>query len=194
MSFLKSPHQTLSDGFLGFLYTSPISLREMSSNTLIPVLRCVPIKLALYAGAKTTKYRWWALCYIFGMFFIVPALAFFISVLSTIALTVIIGVIGVFIIFILSVNALRERKPEILPKRLKSWKWLPTWMRSLEPIDRVICSKVKWCHSEKRMRSISEISQHSAVASSERNTNSASSATTNLAFVEEKLEKIDEIH
>ena len=34
----------------------------------IPFLRCVPIKLALYAGAKTTKYRWWALCYIFGIF------------------------------------------------------------------------------------------------------------------------------
>jgi hypothetical protein len=65
------------------------------------------------------------------MFFLLPFVAFLISIVSTIALTVIVILGAVGLAFLLTVNSLREVKPEILPERLKSWKWLPLFMRSL---------------------------------------------------------------
>ena len=42
-------------------------------------------------------------------------------------------------LFIYVVNKLQVKKPEWLPAKLQSWEWLPLWMRSLEPFDRVVC-------------------------------------------------------
>ena len=43
-------------------------------------------------------------------------------------------------LFVLLVNTLQQRKPGLLPPALRTWLWLPKWMRSLEPMDRVVCA------------------------------------------------------
>ena len=46
------------------------------------------------------------------------------------------------VIFIAIVHAIRGCLPHILPKFLRSWKWLPAPLRSLEPYDRAMCRKM----------------------------------------------------
>ena len=42
----------------------------------------------------------------------------------------------------------------------RSWKWLPEFMRSLAPYDRMICSNPKCCcHKDERKSEISEKSE-----------------------------------
>lgn len=41
--------------------------------------------------------------------------------------------------FVACVNQARDSKPQYVPKKLHSWKWLPVWCRSLEPYDRYMC-------------------------------------------------------
>ena len=52
------------------------------------------------------------------------------------------------LMFVLGINLLREKKPEWVPGALKSWKWLPAPLRSLEPYDNFFsrlacCRKLK---------------------------------------------------
>ncbi len=51
------------------------------------------------------------------------------------------------------INLLREKYPSILPDFLKTWKWLPVWLRSLEPYDKLFsqmsCCKGKCAKGDK---------------------------------------------
>ena len=40
---------------------------------------------------------------------------------------------------------MQKRKPQWLPAKLRTWEWLPVWMRSLEPMDRVLCAPLGNC-------------------------------------------------
>ena len=54
---------------------------------------------------------------------------------------VLFGVLGpLFIISTVAIviNILQTKKPEWLPSILKNWNYLPLWMHSLEPLDKVI--------------------------------------------------------
>ena len=51
----------------------------------------------------------------------------------------------IVLITVTVVNILQRKKPEKLPKFLKSWKWLPEPLRSLRPIHNAVCSKFKCC-------------------------------------------------
>ena len=51
---------------------------------VVPFARRLPIRLALWAGAETEKYRWWAFCYIIGLFLAFPGLAFILSLVAPI--------------------------------------------------------------------------------------------------------------
>merc|ERR1711998_683796 len=75
-------------------------------------LRWLPINAAKFLGNTTAEYKWFAMAYLFMCFFAIPA---------------------VF-------NTLQARKPSVLPEVLKSWAFLPECMRSLGPIDRVLCA------------------------------------------------------
>ena len=143
---------------------------------VLPVMRRIPIDIALFAGEMTKKYRWWALCYIIGMFIIVPFLTFLVSILSTVALAALVGSVGVVLVIVSTINAIRRWKPTILPVCLQSWKWLPEWMRSLEPVDRALCSKISWCDSESSSNKISQIP-----------TGDSPAGEKNEAFVENEL-------
>ena len=49
-------------------------------------MRQIPISIARFAGRRTALYRWWAVNYIVLFFFVLPILAFVISIFSEEAL------------------------------------------------------------------------------------------------------------
>ena len=61
--------------------------------------------------------------------------------LSIAGLGVLFGIlvpIAIILLIVLVVNILQSKKPEWLPERLKDWDFLPLWMHSLDPLDKVI--------------------------------------------------------
>ena len=73
------------------MYKIQVSLAHLFFNMvglllwfIVPVARRLPIRLALWAGAETEKYRWWAFCYIIGLFVAIPGLAFVLSLVAPI--------------------------------------------------------------------------------------------------------------
>jgi len=117
---------------------------------LVPITRRLPICLAKFCGVEAGKYRWWAFMYTASMFFIIPVGLFAISVISVPAATVVLAVTIGTATFVACVNQARDSRPQYVPKKLHSWKWLPVWCRSLEPYDRYMCGRFS-----KRSRSLS---------------------------------------
>ncbi|ESO04943.1 hypothetical protein HELRODRAFT_99285 [Helobdella robusta] len=109
----------------------------------IPFMR-VPIPIAKELGNITAKYRWFALLYLFGMFGILPLFVFGLSLAGP---QVFMGIgipLLILLAFIIVVNVLQRKKPNWLPKFLRTWNFLPKPLRSLEPYDRIF-SKCKCC-------------------------------------------------
>ncbi|KAJ8271182.1 hypothetical protein COCON_G00100410 [Conger conger] len=110
----------------------------------VPVMR-VPIRLAKALGACTAQYRWFAGVYILLCFFLLPLLVFGLSLAGW---EVLVGVgvpIVVLLLLVVAVNLLQSRRPQLLPAALRSWGFLPVWLRSLEPWDSLISSCVCAC-------------------------------------------------
>lgn len=64
----------------------------------------------------------------------------FVLGLSVAGIAVLFGVIGptaIVILFVIVTNILQAKKPNWLPSVLRNWDFLPLWMHSLDPIDRV---------------------------------------------------------
>ena len=104
----------------------------------IPHLRRVPIRFAKAMGNKTAEYRWFAVGYLVLVFFIFPAIVFGLSLAGW---RVLLGVCFPFVLillFVIIVNILQRKAPHILPELLQDWEWLPEWLRSLEPFDRLL--------------------------------------------------------
>lgn len=113
----------------------------------IPFTR-FPIPMAKFLGDTTAKYRWFSIAYLIASFFFLPSFVFALSVAGQAVLfSVLIPVaivIGAFVI----ISVLQRKQPLWLPPVLRTWKWLPEPLRSLEPMDRLIsrcicCSKFK---------------------------------------------------
>eukprot|EP00058_Branchiostoma_floridae_P023336 XP_002608826.1 hypothetical protein BRAFLDRAFT_89694 [Branchiostoma floridae] len=102
-----------------------------------------PIVLAKWLGNKTAKYRWFALVYLFLMFFILPALVFGLSFAGW---QVLVGVgVPILLIFIVIciINVMQVQFPRFLPAKLRNWNFLPSPLHSLKPYDAVcvLCCK-----------------------------------------------------
>lgn len=95
-----------------------------------------PIAAAKFLGNQTAKYRWFAVLYLLLAFFLLPAAGFGLSVVSWIAVAAVFIPIGVILLLIFIIKLMQKKCPGYLPKKLRNWKWLPVWMRSLEPMDR----------------------------------------------------------
>jgi sodium-dependent phosphate cotransporter len=104
---------------------------------VIPQTR-LPIRLAKGLGNITAKYRWFAIAYLVLMFLVLPFCVFLLSLGGTITVLSVGIPIMIVILFVVAVNWIRANYPTVLPEKLRSWKWLPIWLRSLEPYDRVI--------------------------------------------------------
>ncbi|KAF1605971.1 Sodium-dependent phosphate transport protein 2A, partial [Eudyptes chrysolophus] len=105
----------------------------------------LPIRMAKALGERTAKYRWFAVLYLIVCFLLLPSLIFGISMAGWQAL---LGVgapfLGLFF-FVGLVNALQARSPGRLPKWLQTWDFLPAWMHSLQPLDRLITRATLCC-------------------------------------------------
>ena len=61
--------------------------------------------------------------------------------LSIAGLEVLFGILGpiaIISVIVLAINLLQSKKPQWLPEQLKNWDFLPIWMHSLDPLDKVI--------------------------------------------------------
>ena len=61
--------------------------------------------------------------------------------LSLAGIPVMFGILGpLFIILLLAIliNVLQAKKPEWLPTILRNWNFLPLWMHSLDPLDKLL--------------------------------------------------------
>ena len=54
---------------------------------VVPIMRNIPVGIAKFAARRTAKYRWWAVNYIIGFFFVFPILFFLLSLASSEAVT-----------------------------------------------------------------------------------------------------------
>ncbi|XP_055957264.1 sodium-dependent phosphate transport protein 2B isoform X2 [Patella vulgata] len=106
-----------------------------------------PIPLAKFLGNQTAKYRWFAIVYIFCMFFIFPALIFALSVPGWYVLAGVMIPIVVFCIIVAFINCLQRKRRGCLPPVLRNWYFLPEPLRSLRPIDRCF-TKCKCCRQK----------------------------------------------
>jgi len=102
-------------------------------------LRALPINAAKFLGNTTAQYKWFAVTYILVAFFAIPGIFLGFSVAGTAVFVTFVTLTLIVIAFITIVNILQAKKPQWLPPILRTWDFLPLWMRSLQPMDRFIC-------------------------------------------------------
>lgn len=105
----------------------------------MPVLR-LPIPLAKRFGNLTAQYRWVAIVYLLFTFLLLPLAAFGLSLAGGSVLAAVGGPLVGLVLLIILVNVLQRHQPSWLPRCLQSWAWLPLWLHSLEPWDRLMTS------------------------------------------------------
>ena len=127
----------------------------------IPVMRRVPIRLAKFLGRTTAIYRWFAILYLFIMFFVAPLTVFGLSVPGWYVLAAVGIPFLILILFIAIVNMLQKRRPKWLPPILRSWEILPECLRSLEPMDRQVTKLIACCSC---CKSCAKMQQNEGVA------------------------------
>lgn len=150
----------------------------------IPVLRRMPIRAAKFLGSTTSKYRWFAVFYLICMFLLLPAFVFSLSMAGTIAFITVVSAIFLLLIMIVLLNVLQRKRPQVLPKRLKTWKFLPLCLRSLEPYDRIVMSVFRCCPSCcKSIKNGSEDDQESVNRNIRRLDHSPGASTVNSLAV-----------
>ena len=146
----------------------------------IPILRNVPLRGAKALGNTTAKYKWFAVLYLICVFFLFPLIFLGLSLADFWALMSVLILIIVTVVFVIVVNVLQSRKPTWLPRVLRSWKFLPLWMRSLQPYDRFMTKYLLCCFNRKKK------TQDVESVSSEENTISKVEGNFNEAYVEEE--------
>ncbi|XP_053179539.1 sodium-dependent phosphate transport protein 2A [Scomber japonicus] len=105
----------------------------------------LPISMARVLGERTAKYRWFAVLYLLLCFLLLPSLVLGLSLAGW---RVMAGVGAPFlgvIIFIAMINLMQAHSPRHLPTKLQTWDFLPQWMRSLKPLDRLITKATVCC-------------------------------------------------
>lgn len=84
------------------------------------------------------RYRWFAVLYLLLCFLVLPSLVFALSMAGWKVMTGV-GVPAILlIVFVATVNVLQSHRPGCLPLTLQNWDFLPVWMTSLEPLDKLI--------------------------------------------------------
>lgn len=117
----------------------------------LPLMR-FPIPLAKFLGVITEKYRWFALIYLMFMFFLLPFGVFGLSFAGWKVMAGVLVPIATVICVICIIKLIQRKRPGMLPKVLRDWKFLPLACRSLEPVDRLfhicICRQCTCCANE----------------------------------------------
>jgi sodium-dependent phosphate cotransporter len=101
----------------------------------IPFMR-FPIPMAKFLGNETAKYRWFAILYLVGMFFFLPGIVLGLSIAGPIALLIVGVPFLTILVAVAIIKIFQRKKPSLLPRVMRDWKWLPLGCRSLELYDR----------------------------------------------------------
>ncbi|XP_051821555.1 sodium-dependent phosphate transport protein 2B-like [Antechinus flavipes] len=149
LAALASPGSTLEDSLQIALCHFFFNLSGVLLWYPVPFMR-LPIRLARGLGNITATYRWFAIFYLIICFFLAPVTVLGLSLAGW---TVLVG-IGAPILFllvvILVICVLQAHCPQVLPDTLKTWDFLPLWMRSLKPWDGLVslltcsCCRFNW--------------------------------------------------
>eukprot|EP00071_Canis_lupus_P020138 XP_013968459.1 sodium-dependent phosphate transport protein 2A isoform X3 [Canis lupus familiaris] len=110
----------------------------------VPCTR-LPIRMAKALGKRTAKYRWFAVLYLLLCFLLLPSLVFGISMAGWQAMVGVGTPFGALLAFVVFISVLQNRSPRHLPKWLQTWDFLPRWMHSLQPLDRLITRATLCC-------------------------------------------------
>ncbi|XP_055015153.1 sodium-dependent phosphate transport protein 2A isoform X2 [Boleophthalmus pectinirostris] len=110
----------------------------------IPCMR-FPIRMSRVLGERTAKYRWFAILYLLIFFLALPSLVLGLSLAGW---QVMVGVGAPFVavtVCITLINLMQNYSPGRLPSMLQNWDFLPPWMRSFKPLDRLITRVTVCC-------------------------------------------------
>ncbi|KAF2353636.1 hypothetical protein FHG87_015609 [Trinorchestia longiramus] len=91
-------------------------------------------------GNITAMYRWFAIVYLIGMFFLMPGFVFLLSLGGSVVLWSVIGPIIILCVIIGIINFIQNKRPSLLPEFLRDWEFMPLPLRSLEPYDKAATS------------------------------------------------------
>ncbi|RMZ97001.1 sodium-dependent phosphate transport 2B-like [Brachionus plicatilis] len=110
----------------------------------IPFLR-FPKTLAQKFGNVIFNYQWLTYVYAALVYFIIPTIVFSLALIPYwIGLAILIIPIVFLILNYLVIVILRKLVPQKLPEKLKSFVWLPRWIRSLDYWDSIIKNIKLW--------------------------------------------------
>ncbi|CAM9473221.1 unnamed protein product [Lampetra planeri] len=144
LAALASPGETLNNALQIALCHFFFNISGILLWYPIPQLR-FPIRMAKILGDRTAKYRWFAVLYLIMCFLVLPLAIFGLSVAGW---QILVGVgipIVAVLIFIIVINISQSKCPKCLPSALQTWDWLPDWMHSMKPLDRVISAVCGRC-------------------------------------------------
>ncbi|XP_044515755.1 sodium-dependent phosphate transport protein 2A [Gracilinanus agilis] len=150
LAALASPREKLSSAFQIALCHFFFNISGILLWYPIPCTR-LPIHMAKALGRRTAKYRWFAVLYLLICFLLLPSLVFGVSMAGWRAMVGVGAPFGALLACVALVNLLQNRSPARLPKWLQTWDFLPYWMHSLKPLDRLITRATLCCtHPEPR--------------------------------------------
>ncbi|XP_018414871.1 PREDICTED: sodium-dependent phosphate transport protein 2C-like isoform X2 [Nanorana parkeri] len=144
LAALASPAESLSESVqVAFIHLF-FNLTGIALWYAVPYLR-IPIHIAKKFGDITAKYRWFAVLYLLVTFLILPLAVFGLSMAGWIVLAGVGGPILVVIVAVLIINVIQKKRPKCLPSFLRNWDFLPTWLHSLAPWDKLLLSMCGCC-------------------------------------------------
>ncbi|KAM6963075.1 solute carrier family 34 member 2b [Aplochiton taeniatus] len=146
LAAMASPGETLANSLQIALCHFFFNIAGILLWYPIPITR-IPIRLAKALGNRTAQYRWFAVVYLFLLFFLMPLVIFGLSIAGW---QVLVGVgvpVVTLAVFAIVVNLMQARCPRFLPAGLRNWDFLPQPLHSLKPWDRVVTSALGLCGS-----------------------------------------------
>nr|XP_020729677.1 sodium-dependent phosphate transport protein 2A [Odocoileus virginianus texanus] len=144
LAALASPREKLSSAFQIALCHFFFNISGILLWYPVPCTR-LPIRMAKALGKRTAKYRWFAVLYLLLCFLLLPSMVFGLSMAGWRAMVGVGAPFGALLAFVVLVSALQSRSPGCLPKWLQTWDFLPPWMHSLKPLDRLITRATLCC-------------------------------------------------
>ncbi|XP_043321719.1 sodium-dependent phosphate transport protein 2A isoform X2 [Cervus canadensis] len=144
LAALASPREKLSSAFQIALCHFFFNISGILLWYPVPCTR-LPIRMAKALGKRTAKYRWFAVLYLLLCFLLLPSMVFGLSMAGWQAMVGVGAPFGALLAFVVLVSALQSRSPGCLPKWLQTWDFLPPWMHSLKPLDRLITRATLCC-------------------------------------------------
>lgn len=136
--------------------------------------------MARALGERTAKYRWFAVLYLLLCFLLLPALVFGLSLAGWHAMLGVGAPFAGVATFIILVNLLQSHSPTHLPRCLRNWDFLPLWMHSLKPLDKLITKTTVLCCKSTKSNSAS-LDPEAATISDSANINPESVASQRKA-------------